>query len=155
MNLTAQESELVYIKNLFMDNDSGLSADNKGTISIRQRGQLRKIGFINFEKGVLTYHQKESYSHLLKAWNAWTIDKIIYSKLPENAILKYYVPDGIFEYSKAGILKLEEDTKNGTVPLKQPRYEERVFAGHGLRIILPVFHSTFVSQKNDLKNIFQ
>ncbi len=131
-------AEVVYLKMLFADENTQLSCDAAGILSLLVRGQIRKIGRVVIEDGVMIYSQPESYKHLLKAWNAWTIDKVIFDSLPDNSIIRHILPDVTFQYTKKYIQMMKEKTKHGQLSISDKRYEERYFTGHGLRIILPI-----------------
>lgn len=139
MNITPlNQPEILYLRTLFFDSQEQLRVDVYGIVSILMRGQIRKIGRISFEKGVMTYHQLEKISHLLKGWSAWTLDEVIYKHLQPNAVIKYYSEYNIFTYEKQDIEKYKEQTSTGTLSSIEHKFEQRYFTGHGLRLILPL-----------------
>lgn len=106
--------QVTYLKNLFKDKDSFLTCDDLGVLRMKIKHKITVVGSISFEKDILIYNQNIKEKYLLRIYNAWTINKIIYDKLPENSIIKIITESNIYQYTKSKI----ESLKNNINPLE-------------------------------------
>lgn len=121
----------------FFDSQSGLTCSNKGDVYINVyiNGMQKniKIGYLCKVHNIINYIQPEKVDHILKIYDAWTLDKIIFDKLPDSAIIKFKTKNLTYSYTKQAIL----DSRNNVNPLEMT-YIEKNFKGYNTRIILPL-----------------
>ena len=149
-DLHQNKQKLLSLFDSMYDDESLLSTSKLGAVSIRQFGSRKFVGALYVKDNLLVYSQLHKPENMLRVWNSWTIDRIIFNKLPEDTVLRFFCTNNtLYEYTKQSILTLKRKTEEGQVLLGDACYDERKFTGHEIRIILPVSISRIV-QINDI-----
>lgn len=143
-SLIVLDNTITFIRQKMVDPSVKLSCTIKGIVSITQFDKAKKIGYLGSDGNSLVYYQLETPNHILKGWNAWTIDKAIFDRLPHDAIIRYFCGKDLYEYSVLDIINLRIKTEANDINMGEYCYEEKNFKGYSTRIILPIDSAHFV-----------